>query len=89
MAMKEGNNRSVEIILNYMSCISTNNSQSFRDIFHKLMEYKKVKAYISELPRSSNQMEKKQVLKIKNPMSKEIIQMSESNTIYVDQLFYS
>jgi len=53
------------------------------------MEYKKVKAYISELPRSSNQMSKKQVLKIKSPMSKEIIQMSESNTIYVDQLFYN
>jgi len=73
MAIKEGNNRSVEIILNYMSCISVNNSQTFRDIFHKLMEYNKVKAYISELPRSSNQMEKKQVLKIKSPMSKEII----------------
>jgi len=84
MAMKEGNNRSVEIILNYMSLINTNNSQSFRDIFHQLMEYKKVKDYISELPRSSNQMEKKQVLKIKTPMSKEIIQMCESNTIYVD-----
>jgi len=53
MAIKQGNNRSVEIILNYMSIIDTNNSYTFRDIFAKLMEYNKVKSYISELPRSS------------------------------------
>ena len=88
MALREGSNRSIDIILNFMSKIYTNSSRSFRSIFHDLVEYNKLKTYLDEMPVHTMQMEKKQVLKIPTPLSKEIVAMKESPTIYIDRDFY-
>ena len=84
MAVNEGNNMSIDILLTYMAKIGLNCSFTYKDIFHKLMSYKYIKNYITSLPITTPQMEKKQVLKVKSTFSDEIIQMAESNTIYVD-----
>ena len=54
MAVREGNNKSVDIILNFMSKIDVNASRMFRDILHKLVQYQNMKNYISSMPKSSN-----------------------------------
>jgi hypothetical protein len=89
MAIQEGNNRSVDIILEYMAKIDTNCSRQFRGIFDKLVEYNKLKTYLNLLTTQTQQMKKKQVLRIQSPVSSEIVAMKESATIYVDQDFYT
>lgn len=88
MAIREGNNKSVDTILLYMSKIDMNASRQFRDIFDKLIMFQNMKQYINRLPHTTNQMRKKQVLKVSNSHSDEIIKMEESNSIYVDNKFY-
>lgn len=88
MAVKEGNNKTVDTILEYMAKIDVNASHMFRDIFDKLIVFQNMKAYIENLPNTTNQMLKKQVLKVSNSHSDEIISMTESNSIYVDNIFY-
>lgn len=50
MAIREGNNKSVDIILFYLAKIEINASRLFRDIFDKLINQKNMKAYINSLP---------------------------------------
>jgi len=59
MAIEVGNNKSVDIILGYMSKIETNGSRMFRDIFHKLISFQNMKLYIDGLPAQTNAMMKK------------------------------
>ena len=88
MAVKEGNNKTVDTILFYMAKVDVNASFMFRDVFDKLIVFQNIKPYIDNLPNTTNQMMKKQVLKIKNAHSDEIISMTQSNSIYVDNVFY-
>lgn len=46
MAVRDGNNKIVDIILLYMSMIDENASKMFKDIFDKLILFKNVKPYI-------------------------------------------
>lgn len=39
MAIREGNNKSVDLILSYMAKIEINASYTFRDIFEKLISF--------------------------------------------------
>lgn len=88
MAVREGNNKTVDTILYYMSRIDENASIMFKDIFHKLIIFQNMKAYIENLPITTKQMLKKQVIKVKHAHSDEIIKMTQTNTIYVDDKFY-
>lgn len=88
LAVEEGNNRSIDCILTNMSKIDRNCSRQFRAIFDQLIEYKQIKTYLEFLPAVTVQMKRKQVLKVSEPLSKEIIAMKESSTVYVDETFY-
>ena len=50
MAVDEGNNRNVDIILSYMAQINFNSSSNFSNIFPKLIEYDSFKDYLTNLP---------------------------------------
>lgn len=88
IAVRDGNNKIVDIILSNMSLINENVSKSFKDIFDKLIIFQEMKHYINKLPMATNQMMKKQVIKCKSAESDEIIKMTDARTIYVDAKFY-
>lgn len=88
-AVRVGNNKSVDIILGYMAKIDTNGSRMFRDIFHKLISFQNMKTYINSLPCQTTSMMKKQVMKVKKAYNDEIVRMTESNSVYVDNKFYA
>ena len=50
MAVKDGNNRSVDIILNYTSLIKTNSSRNIMPVFGQLVNYNKFIKYLTDLP---------------------------------------
>ena len=49
-ALREGNNRSVDIILEYMAKIGMNASENFAGVFDLLIDYPNFKKYIADLP---------------------------------------
>lgn len=50
LALKEGNNRCVEIILSFMSKIDYNASSKFIDEMPQLTDYNSFGTYLTELP---------------------------------------
>jgi hypothetical protein len=50
MAVFEGNNRSVDILLNYMTIIDSNASNFFRSILPDLVEFSAFIVYLKSLP---------------------------------------
>lgn len=88
LALRAGNNRSIEIILNFLSKIPYNSSKNICDVMHELVEFKNLQTYLARLPVCSLQMERKNILKIKACNSEEIIAMKESSTIYIDDMFF-
>jgi len=59
MAVKEGNNRSVDIILNYTSMIKTNSSRNIMPVFGQLVNYNKFIKYLIDLPVQTAIMQQK------------------------------
>jgi hypothetical protein len=64
LAFKEGNNRSINIILRYMSMLDNNCCDTIRDILPELIEYENFILYMRKLPFQTNQMINKQTLKM-------------------------
>ena len=56
LALKEGNNRCVEIILSFMSKIDYNASSKFIDEMPSLTDYNSFCTYLTELPMQTQQM---------------------------------
>jgi hypothetical protein len=50
LAFREGNNRSINIILRYMSKIKYNASETIRDILPELVEHNEFGIYMQNLP---------------------------------------
>jgi hypothetical protein len=50
MAVHANNNRSADLILEYMSKIKFNSSRNIMSVFSKLVNYKKFIKYLQELP---------------------------------------
>jgi hypothetical protein len=50
MAVHANNNRSADVILEYMSKIKFNSSRNIMSVFSKLVNYKKFIKYLQELP---------------------------------------
>lgn len=50
MAVKEGNTRSVDILLKYMALVEFNSSRNFSSIFNQLVEYQGFLTYLEDLP---------------------------------------
>lgn len=54
IAVREGNNKSVDIILHFMSKVQVKASRKYRDILHRLVQFQNMKSYISSIPKSTN-----------------------------------
>lgn len=50
LALKSGNNRSVEIVLDFMSKIEQDASSNFSPLFHNLTNFKSFYVYLEQLP---------------------------------------
>ena len=87
-AFKSGNNRVIDIILDYMSLIEINNSQVFKDIMHYLTDMQSFGKYLDNLVTQTQQMKDKKVLRVKKPFNDTIIAMAESHTAFIDDGFY-
>lgn len=59
MAVVEGNNRSVDILLNYMTIIDSNASNFFRSILPDLVEFSAFIIYLKSLPVQTMEMVEK------------------------------
>ena len=64
LALREGNNRSINILLKFMAKIDYNASDTIKDILPQLLEYKEFLSYMNELPFQTIQMMNKQTLKV-------------------------
>lgn len=73
MAVCEGNNKCVNIILHYMSQTKFINSQNISEIFYLLVEYKSFLPFFEKIPIKTYTSQVKQVLKVKEPWSKDIV----------------
>ena len=53
VAVRQGNTKSADIILEYMAKIKYDSSRNFKDIFSKLVEYKSFHIYLAALPQQT------------------------------------
>lgn len=68
IALGYGNNRSVEIILQYMSKIrNMDSSMFFKTLFPKLFEYRNFQSYLINMQVENVQMQNKSILKVQKP----------------------
>ena len=88
MAVKENNNRSVDIILSYMTKIDFNSSRNFMNVFPNLINYRNFKEYLANLPKQTLTMQQKQVLRVDETYSDVIVKISESACVNIDDKFY-
>jgi hypothetical protein len=88
LAVKAGNNSSVNIILRYMAKIKNNCSETFKDILPQLVDHNSFSVYIQNLPFSTISMENKQTLKVPSKFSHNIVSINEANTSYIDEDFF-
>lgn len=89
LAVKEGNNKCVTIILHFLSKTQYKGMRYINELFHYLVEYRCFLQYLEELPVQTQAMLKKKVLKVSEPLSEQIVSMEESSTIYIDDLFFA
>mmetsp|Transcript_16686 Transcript_16686/g.25717 ORF Transcript_16686/g.25717 Transcript_16686/m.25717 type:complete len:142 (+) Transcript_16686:3239-3664(+) len=89
LALREGNNRSINIILKFMGKIDYNASDTIKDILPQLLEYKELLYYLDQLPFQTIQMMNKQTLKVKKHFSDEIVSINRSNRSYIDDYYYA
>jgi len=59
IALDSGDNRIVDIILQYMAKVEFNSSKNFAYLFPKLLEYNSFQLYLENLPVQTKQMMKK------------------------------
>lgn len=66
-AYRDGNNRVVDIILNYMAQISINNSEVFKDVLCETTDLQSFGMYLENIQTQTTQMLDKKLLRIKEP----------------------
>ena len=81
MAVENHNNRSADIILDYMSRIKFNSSRNIMSVISKLVNYKMFIKYLTHLPVQTPLMETKQVLRVKNTYDERIINFCDASCI--------
>ena len=87
-AVREGNQRSIDFILQFMSKINFNSSRNFRDLMAQLIEHANFIQYFKELPMQTSMMVKKQTLRQKQQFNDSIVGMASTSCIYIDNLFF-
>ena len=87
-AKRSGNNKTINVILKYMSEIPRDTSTLIKQIFPFLLEFESFHEYLAMIPIQTSEMLKKQTIVVEEPMSKSIISLSDSPTRYVDNLWF-
>jgi len=83
------NNRSVRILLQYMSKVDFNASKTFKDILPDLIDYTGFADYLAELPFQTTQMLSKQTLRVEEAYEEKIVAIKEAPCSYIDEAYYS
>lgn len=88
IAFKEGNNRCINLILQYMSKIDQNCSETIKDILPKLVECDDFCMYMKELPFQTVQMLNKQTLRVADKFNDQIVAIDRNSSSYCDGYYY-
>ena len=88
VAVRQGNTKSADIILEYMAKIKYDSSRNFRDIFSKLVEQRGFLVYLEALPQQTRTMKRKQILRVADSHDDLIVKMSHSQVKFADERFY-
>lgn len=89
LAINSGNTRSIDIILLYMARIPYNASRFFCKLFKDLIEVKGLQDYLGNLLQQTDIMIDKRVFITNQPYNEEIVAIGLSNTLQIQQSFYS
>ena len=89
MAVRENNNRCVDLILSYMTKIKFNSSRNFMNIFPSLVNYQNFIGYLENLPMQTALMQQKQVLRVEDTYNDNIVKICECPCVNIDDKFYS
>ena len=88
IAYETQNNRSINIILKYLSMLEFTQFKTFKDVFPSLVDYSGFIDYLYEQTFQTQQMQHKQILRVYQPQNEYIIAVSSSTSSYVDDVFY-
>jgi hypothetical protein len=88
MAVTHHNNRSSDVILDYMSKIKFNSSRNIMSVISKLVNYKQFIKYLTYLPVQTPIMEQKQVIRVVDSYDEKIIGFCDASCIQIDEAFY-
>ena len=89
LAYEYRNNRSVRILLQYMSKVDFNASKTFKDILPDLIDYTGFADYLAELPFQTTQMLNKQTLRVEDAYGEKIVAIKSAPCSYIDEAYYS
>ena len=87
-AVADGNQRSIDILLVFLSKIPLDTSRSYMSIMPHLIDQLKFFDYYENLAQRTNAMVRKQVLRANESYNSSIVKMASSSAIYLDQMFF-
>jgi len=87
-AVADGNQRSIDILLVFLSKIPLDTSRSYMSIMPHLIDQLKFFDYYENLAQRTNAMVRKQVLRANESYNSSIVKMASSSAIYIDQMFF-
>ena len=88
MVIQKGNGKCINLVLEFMTQTRHCPTKNMIDIISELVEYKDFLPYLERLPFKTASLSLKQTLKLRKPLSKEIICMKGTHTSFIDDLFF-
>ena len=88
-AVSDGNQRSIDVLLSFMSKISYDSSRNYLSVMPSLIEQLKLFDYLTNLSQQSISMSKKQVLCANSTYNTSIVKLAQSSAIYIDQKYFA
>lgn len=89
IAHREGNNKSVELLLKYISKKQHTSHKQYIELFPQLLQYKTFMNYLRSIPIMTFQMERKQILQVDGSnLNDQIVRITDNHTSYIDEDFF-
>ena len=88
IAVKQNNNKSINILLKYMAKMDYCNMSTFKDIWNLIVDYQSFTNFIWGLCFQTIQMQNKQNLKVANQWSDKFVSINATYTMFVDEHFF-
>lgn len=88
LAKKQHNNKSINIILKYLSTLEFTQFRTFGDLAADLVNYNSFIDFMYEQTFQTIQMQNKSVFRYSGKWTEDIIKIKESYTTYIDEIYY-